>query len=234
MAITKLGTLIVGIRGSTGGVTFSANRSGTYAKCISTPRNPMTTKQVAQRGYLARMGALWRSLTTGQQDDWAAFAATPPEIDYNSLGDTYLLSGFGWFCRIQTRRLRTGQEEDLLAPVATPTVAPATFGMELHPAGGDADDATFTYTDGDFTDIFAILQVSIAPGQGSNVQTNRFLNLWEAPVLTSTATNFGAAYYAAFGVTQLNQRFFARLYRQSGTGIRSTPLELFTDVVPHP
>jgi hypothetical protein len=217
-----------------GGVTFSANHAGTHCKTRTPSRNPKTAAQLTQRGYLAMMGAKWRSLSTAEQDDWATFAATPPETDYNSLGDVYLLTGFQWFSRIVTRRIRTGQVEDLLAPVATPTAAPDTFTLTLYPANGDADHALFGYTDGDFADIFAILQMSRAPGLGSNVQTNRYLNCWEAAVLTSTETEFGAEYFAKFGTTQVDQRFFARLYRQSATGIRSTPSALFTDVVAGP
>ena len=234
MAKIALTAPVSDIRGKLGGIVYSKNAAGNYARTWKKPTNPTTAGQMAQRGFLARMGALWRTLTSGQQADWDTFAATPPETDYDSLGNAYLISGFAWMTRICIRRLRTGQAEDLIAPVATPTTAPTTFGLTLYPAQGDADRAEMQYTSGEFATYYAILQLALSPGLGSNVHTSRFLNCWEALGLTATATEFGANYYAAFGDTQINNRFFARLYRQSPTGIRSTPLELFKDVVVYP
>lgn len=230
MARIKLGVTVVGIRGSIGGITFSANRSGPHARILPIPRNPRTTNQTTQRGYLSTMGAKWRSIGTTEQENWNAFAATPPETDYNSLGETYLLSGFGWFTRICTRRLRTGQVEDLLAPTSTPTAPPQSFDLDLHPGTGLDTDATFLYTNGDFTDMYAILQLSFAPGLGSNVQTTRYINCWEAAVVGATSTDFGIKYTNVFGSVPNDARFFGKLYRQSASGIRSTPLTMFTDV----
>jgi len=234
MAIIKLGVTVAGIRGTIGGITFSANKSGAHAKILSMPSRPQTILQLQQRGYLASMGTLWRSLSTAEQGDWDAFAASPPETDYNSLGEVYLLSGYGWFTRICIRRRRTAQAEDLLAPTSTPVAAPLTFDLELHPATGSPDEAICTYTVDDFLDHYVIMEMSQAPGQGSNVQTNRFLMMIERTPGTSTQTKFTSIYFARFGSTQTNQRFFARLYKQSVDAIRSTPIALFTDVTAMP
>jgi len=234
MAKIKLAAPVTDMRGTVAGLVYSKNASGNFVKAWKKPTNPTTAGQMEQRGFMARMGALWRTLSTAQQTGWDTFAATPPETDYDSLGNAYLISGFNWMSRICTRRLRTGQAEDLIAPVATPTVAPTTFTMTLYPAQGDADRAEMQYTNGEFATYYAILQMSLSPGLGSNVHTSRFLNCWEALGLTATATEFGANYYSAFGDTQVDNRFFARLYRQSPAGIRSTPLELFVDVIAYP
>ena len=192
MAITELGVIIVGVRGTIGGITFSANKSGTYAKSLVTPSNPGTPNQLVQRGIIATMGSKWRALSAAQQAAWDAFAA---------------------------------------APASAPTTAPATFGLTLNAATGAAGDANFQYTNGDFAGIYAILEISVAAGQGSNVQTSRYLMQHEAVVVGAANTDFGVRYYATYGVTQVGQRFFGRLYRQATTGIRSTPLALYTDVV---
>jgi len=234
MAITKLALPVTGIRGTIAGVVFSANKSGTYAKGWSKGPNPGTIGQMAQRATVTETGPLWRTLSTAEQADWDTFAETPPEDDYNSLGELYLLSGFSWFSRILLRRRRVGLADDLLAPVSTPTTAPITFSFTLYPAAGGNDEALFDYTAGDFSDHYAILQLAIAPGLGTNVWTSRFLNCWEALGVGATETEFGANYFAAFGITQVPMRFFARLYRQADTGIRSTPKEAFVDVVAGP
>jgi len=234
MAKVLLAAPVTDMRGTVAGLVYSKNAAGNYVKAWTKPTDPTTPNQMQQRGFLARMGSRWRTLSSAEQGDWDTFAATPPETDYDSLGNSYLISGFNWMTRICTRRLRTGQAEDLIAPAATPTDAPTTFTMTLYPANGDADRAEMQYTADEFLTYYAILQVSLSPGLGSNVHTSRYLNCWEAPGLASTSTEFGAAYFSAFGDTQVDNRFFARLYRQSPSGIRSTPLELFVDVVAYP
>jgi len=230
MAIVTIALPLTGIRGTIAGIVFSANHNGPYAKGWSPCTNPTTIGQVWQRAQLAEAGRLWRTLTTAHQNNWDTFAKTPPETDYNSLHKIYLLSGFGWFTRILLRRRRCGLSDDLIAPASTPTTAPTTFLLDLHPSTGAPTNATFYYTSGEFATYYAILQLSIAPGLGSNTQTSRYLNLWENVGLTAVSTDFGPEYYSAFGDTQVDMRFFARLYRQSPSGIRSVPKELFTDV----
>ena len=234
MAKVQFVAPISDMRGKAGGLVYSKNASGNFCKAWMKPTNPSTPKQALQRSFLAQMGANWRSLTSGQQDDWNTFAASPPETDYDSLGNAYLLSGFNWMCRIAVRLNRTGQTEDLIAPISTPTTPPTTFTMTLYPANGDEDRAEIQYSSGEFVTEYAILELSLAPGVGSNVQTSRYLKCWEALGLELTSTEFGGNYYEAFGATQVDNRFFARLYRQADTGIRSTPLELFVDVVAYP
>jgi hypothetical protein len=231
MAIVTIAAPLSGIRGTVAGVVYSANKSGAYAKGWSMPCRPNSLNQMRQRGFVAQAGALWRTLSTAEQADWDTFAATPPETDYNSLGEVYLLSGFGWFSRILLRRMRTGQVEDLIAPANTPTSPSGSFAMYLHISAGQASDATFMYPNLTFQTYYAILILSQAPGLGTNVQTSRYLNMWEAIGMADSETWFGVNYWNGFGVTQIGQRFFGKLYRQSPSGIRSTPLELFTDVI---
>ena len=234
MAIFTPGPLITDIRGSVGGVTFSANKAGMHAKSLAVPTDPLTPKQSIQRGYLSYMGALWRTLTSIQQAAWDALAASPPEIDSNSLGEQYYLSGFGWFCRICVRRLRTGQSQVLTCPANAPVSPPTTFTLDLYPANGDADRCVINYTSGEFATHYAIMDLSLAPGQGSNTRTSHYVMTWEALGEYATYSQAGLRYHDNFGVTQISQRFFARLYRQHADGIRSTPLELYEDVVPYP
>lgn len=230
MAIVTIAAPLSGIRGKLGGIVYSANRSGPFARAMNHQVLRGSMGQLEQRGLLAQAGVLWRTLTTEQQDDWNTFAESPPEDDYNSLGELYLPSGFNWFSRIFVRRRRCGLADDLEAPAATPTDPPDTFTLDLAPATGESDEAVFGYTEDDFETYYAILEMSIAPGLGTNVWSSRFILQYEALQVGATSTEFGLKYFESFGVTQVGQRFYARLYRQSATGIRSTPLSLFADV----
>lgn len=230
MAIVTIALPVSGIRGMLGGAVFSANRSGPYVRGWSPVVNPSSIGQIEQRGIIAQAGALWRTLSTAEQGDWDTFALTPPEDDYNGLNKLYLPSGFGWFTRILTRRRRVGLADSLLAPVSTPTAAPTDFLMEIHPSTGSEEDAVLGYDTDDFKTHYAILMLSIAPGKGTNVQTSRFLICWEALGQYSAYTYFGTSYFANFGTTQVGQRFFGQLYRQSASGIRSVPKLMFSNV----
>jgi len=234
MAITKLALPVTGIRGTIAGVVYSANKSGTYMKGWSKGSNPGTPYQLSQRVLVSETGTLWRSLSTADQADWDALGENPPEIDYNSLGEVIELSGFAWFSRILLRRRRCGLPDDLIAPLSAATDPPDTFSLTLYPSTGENDEAFFEYTNNDFLAHYAILQMAIAPGLGSNVWTSRFMNLYEGLGVGATKTEFGVSYFDRFGITQETMRFFARLYRQADTGIRSTPLALFSDVLPTP
>ncbi len=100
MAIVKFGVTVVGIRGTVGGLVFSAGKSGPYVKTWSKSANPRTPKQSEQRAELGSIGEEWRALTQVNRDGWDTFAATGTCTELtNSLGELYRISGFLWFLK---------------------------------------------------------------------------------------------------------------------------------------
>lgn len=125
MAIIKLGSTVTGIRGSIGSVTYSAAKGGPYARAWGKGTNPRAAAQMSVRGNLGGLGAVWQGMTAGDRAGWDAYAATNPEPTYNSLGEPVSLSGWGYFCRFNSRRLRRGDSVSTTVPAGPESVQPA-------------------------------------------------------------------------------------------------------------
>jgi len=139
MAITIIGPPLAGIRGTIGGVTYSANGSGTYARAWSTGSNPRTSKQSVIRGELAAKSAAWLALTPVQKAAWSTFAALPAQDLTNSLGETYSASGFNWFCKCNVRLDRLGRANITAVPTQARPAAPTVTLFRITPAGSESD-----------------------------------------------------------------------------------------------
>lgn len=131
MAIIKFGATVVGVRGTIGGITYSANKAGPHAKIWTRGANPRTTNQARQRNNQSTCAAAWRSITGAQQTAWDTYAAAAPQQLFNSLGIGYFISGFAWFCSMNSNLLRAGAAINAPAPVlaipAAPTVTSFVF-----------------------------------------------------------------------------------------------------------
>lgn len=139
MAITKLGPPIAGIRGTIGGITYSENKGGTYAKLWAPPVNPRSPNQQTERAYLSRMPGLWRALSDAQRAAWDTFAALPAQELFNPLGESYYASGFGWFCKCNVRLLRMARATIQAVPTQARPAAPTIDGFRVTLAGTESD-----------------------------------------------------------------------------------------------
>lgn len=142
MAITKIGTPLDGIRGTVGGITFSENHTGTYAKKWSRPVNPKSAGQVLSRNQLSLIPEQWRGLTQAQRDAWDTWAALAAQEQTNPLGDAYYLSGWQWFVKLSKVLLRVGRALPTTAPAAGYPALPTISAFRVTPAGTDVDVAT--------------------------------------------------------------------------------------------
>ena len=139
MAKTKLAAPLAGIRGTVGGLTYSANGSGTFVKAWSPPSNPQTPPQMTERSYLALMPGLWNALSSAQRTGWDTFAALPAQELFDSLGQSYFASGWNWFCKCNVRLLRVGRSTISAAPVIARPAAPSIDALTVTIAGTDTD-----------------------------------------------------------------------------------------------
>lgn len=126
------------LRGSIGGLTFSRNKGGMYAKQRATPTNPNSARQQTTRNQLATCASHWKqTLAQSNRDQWIAYAQGNSVV--NALGQTIFLTGLDWFCLVNTRRLDAG-----LAILDFPGVMPVPQGMVTF---------AFTFSDGLTVDI---------------------------------------------------------------------------------
>ena len=140
--------MVVGARGTIGGITFSANQAGPYVKSWSKGSNPQTALHSAQRGILTDFASNWRNLTSAERDDWDDYADDAAQELTNSLGETYFISGFAWYVRINTHLTLAGEADRDDAPTLTRPVAPIIQGVNLFVTGA-AGNTAVQYTVGD-------------------------------------------------------------------------------------
>ncbi len=143
MAIIKFGTLVIGARGTIGGATLSANKSGPYAKAWAKSGDQRSPLQTSQRARLTTAAQLWRTLTTAQKADWDTYAGLSAQEKTNSLGETYEVSGFAWFLALTNNLLEAALDPILDAPVLTTPGTPVIDSLTFK-ATGAASDTTLT------------------------------------------------------------------------------------------
>lgn len=222
MAKIRLGPTVIGIRGTIGGITFTANKSGPYATAWTRGANPRLPLQAAQRGRLASIPELWRALTPAEQTDWDTFAALPAQDQIDRLGETFSLSGFGFFTKCNVRLLAIGRSTITATPVIARPAAPTISGLQLPYL--DAQTAKITYPSGEFpagTD--QIIEISQAISTGRQVSPTASKTLLETQSPPDTESAFIVPYLDRFGPGQETLKGFTRVYRQTTEGLRSSP-----------
>jgi len=221
MAICTIAAPLTGIRGTIGGIVYSANSSGPYCKAWAMPTHNPSIPQQIMAGIISQWKPLWDLLTPLERAAWVAFGLSPNELDFNSLGVQYFLGGYQWYVRSNTRRSVVG-----LAATATPptgAAAPPVTGINITPtfhAGGTCD---IDWTPGFFGATDSCI-CSIALGATSN-QTYP-ANNWRIAYAQYNPGNGPADIYnsalGAFGMPALGWTIWARFWNQALLGNRST------------
>lgn len=157
MAIVKLGPLVVGVRGTVGGSTFSANKAGPYIKAWGRGSNPRTEFQSLHRAKLIGLSQAWKAISTANKDDWNTYAALPAQDLENSLGETYSISGFNWFVRINLNLFSAGEsQEDAIPTLGIPAV-PGVNVIQIYKTGGSATSRVILFgSDPEHTELHVI------------------------------------------------------------------------------
>lgn len=229
MALVKLGALVVGIRGTVGGVTFSASKAGPNARIYSKGSNPRSTGQGVQRGRVGQMPDLWRALTNTQRSDWDTWAALPAQEKTNALGDPYYVSGYGWFVTINTRLLRAGFSPRDDPPTTTVPAAPVIDAFRFEDDAGDFvceieyDPAEFPSGTG------IVIFGALIPRGGRSVQYSGYRMLINSIASPTGVYDFPIEWESVFGLPQLGDRAFLRVFKQDDEGMRGSQWGGFTD-----
>lgn len=95
MANIKFGNGWADARGKVGGVIYSKNKSGSYARNWVKPTNPRTPAQVVARNRFSYIATNWRLLTDTERNAWN-YAASQ-FTTRNKLGEEIKLSGSQYF-----------------------------------------------------------------------------------------------------------------------------------------
>lgn len=101
-----VGLLTSDMRGKTGGITWSHNASGNFARRTTIPRDPKTPIQTRYREKLSYLSQTWRAFSPQVQSNWVTLASQYPLI--NSLKKTYYLTGFQMYMCLGLRLITNG------------------------------------------------------------------------------------------------------------------------------
>lgn len=231
MAIVKLGSLVVGVRGTVGGVVYSAAAGNPYARAWGRSSNPRGVRQMSVRGNLGRLAVLWQGLTAGQREDWDDLAVVDPEPGFNSLGEPITYSGWNYFCRCNARRQLVGLNPSVLAPTGGDALrpdAPSVTAFFVQITGTDFCQVEYTLTD-DPPDHFLVVSLAVLPTGGIVYEPDK-LRFVGTGAGDDSSVNLWPEFNAVFGDVQLGWTVTGLCWDQSAAGLRSEPVQLF-DVV---
>lgn len=229
MTIVKFGAPVSGLRGTIGGVTYSANQAGPYAKLWSRGSNVRTPAQTANRASLAALAAHWRSIDPADRADWDTFAADPAQELTNALGETYYISGFLWWVKISRELISADRDPIESGWNVTKPAAPAILTLRLSEG---AVSSQITYALGTFSPSYdCILYIALGQSIGATALPLKmtFLDAYQTPA--GTALDISTALAAVIGALHVGQKGFAHIFRQVTTGYRSAPTAIDTDVI---
>jgi len=222
MALIKLGETLSGIRGTIGGITFSQNQSGPYAKHWARPVDPYTLPQQTKRNQISRWARTWSTLSDSQRDAWNAFAETDPEPNTNPLGDTIPHSGFHYFVRCNIRH-ELSLTDPLLDPPTGDHASRPVFPYEPLFYYSSVTNALNYETPYDppaperYVIAYAIpVPGPYATGFASKAIYTGIASMWSPPF------NLTRRFEALFGPWQ-NAYYLLTLYLQNYGGLRSIP-----------
>ncbi len=228
MAIIIFGPMVVGARGTAGGLIFTANKSGPYVRSWSKGANPRTALQATQRNRLTDFSKRWQDLTQAERDDWIDYADDPPQELTNSLGETYFASGFNWYIRINTHLDIAGAAARDDAPTLTRPIAP-TIQSFVARFTGAAFESRIDYT-GEGPELAELHGITARAFESSGrlaVAAN-FTSMTIAVPDVIDQVTFQPELEAAFGTIILDQRIFIETYIQDAHGQRG-PLDTAFD-----
>lgn len=227
MAKVKFGVIVTGIRGTVGGMTFSANASGSHARIWTRSSNPRSTLQQTARNRLATNALSWRSVSPTDQATWAAYAAANPQTDV--FGNTYYWTAFQAYVKINGQLLYVNRAPSPTAPTSTVPAAPtgctATLAVSSTPC-------VITITTAEFSPSCDFLCfICLGTGTGLSVPPGplQFIKFQTTPNTSPVTITTELA--AVFGTLNTQQRAFVDIYRQTKDGVRSAPMRVITDVI---
>ena len=222
MANIRYGPLVSGIQGTVGGVTFSRNQTGSFARAWKMPCDRRTKRQSERRANTIAVSQAWTALAEGTRLAWAALAAAPPEIDHDPWGTIRYLSGYQWFQRINLRRLGSGEgiHDDPPSP-PIPPIIPWHYASYTNNGDGTMSCPISPVT-GTWNPLYWVI-VHIRPVAriASPKAPKPGVVVWAANPGAVTSFDIGLNVVAAFGPLPIGWAIWTEVLWQDYQGLRS-------------
>lgn len=230
MAIIEFGPTVIGARGTVGGLTFSANKSGPYMKAWSRGGNPRTPRQQDNRNIIAKYAVNWGVLSQAERDDWDDYADDPAQELINSLGIDYFTSGFAWFVKINSALEQAGASQRDDAPTKVRLAASTIGALQLFKtAGSEVSRILLAVGSANLTEQHASF-VRIFNSEGRQVASSGFTFMTNEVPNASRRLFIQDEMEEAFGTIQQDMVGFCELFPQDDQGQRG-PVSTATGVV---
>jgi hypothetical protein len=220
MASVKFGVTVVGLRGTVGGVTFTAGAAGPYARQWAKGSNPRSALQLSNRAALTRYGAVWRSLGPSGRAAWTSFGLIAPEVVYNRLGEVVRLSGWLWFVKANQRLAGLGRAIETSPPSTSTVAAAAGFSLSLGELPGGSCSAGWTAGSAPSSTAL-VLELSLNTSGAAGVPGQNWVRVWSAYEPAGTSADITTEVGLRYGSIRAGWGFFGRLYVLRDDGVRS-------------
>ena len=215
--IIKFGPTIVGARGSIGGLTFSANLAGPYAKTWQRPPKTRTPAQAATGNTLGIAAQHWRTLSGANQTAWNLWASTTAPARFNSLGQAITLSGFQWFVEMSTKLLFNAATIIDTAPLLVEPAVATPIVFNIRETGTGTTGITFTLDT--FVVDFAVIRLAQGATEGQNSFARPNYYVFRRAPFSGAVIEFSADIEGIWGLIQLQRSWFAQLSRINPEGL---------------
>lgn len=224
MAILTFASPVSGLRGKVGGNIFSANKGGPYLKAWSRGSNPRTFVQSGHRANFISFSTTWITLSQANRDSWDTYAALTAQDLINSLGETYSISGFNWFIRINLNRESFGDGLLSAAPTGGTPATPIIQVVDaFSTAAAGVTNIKLTAGSPGLGERLAI-KAEMAYGEGRQVLSQiRTFMLTQQQSIGTVNFGFKTELLEHFGTAQIGQKVFCSILHQSSEGRRSAP-----------
>lgn len=230
MAKLLLSAPLAGIRGSVGASVFSSNRSGPYLKIKSPQRSLHSVRASSVQTQLSSYGFTWAALSSAQRTLWDSFGANAAQDQTDSLGQTYSLSGYQWYVKINLGTFRVDRPTRTNPPVTTKPIAPVLTDFFAETVGAGVGTRV-TYMAGTFAGRDMVCFGGISNSPGRIVQSGNLQAFFWRQVPGATSQVFEIPWRNYFSDLVVGQRAFVAVYAQRSDGYRSDPTLATADVV---
>lgn len=229
MAKVKYSALVSDMRNKLNGSVLSKNRAGNYIRNKTTPVNPQTPAQQANRQQLGSMSSAWNGLTESQRLSWRGAVASFPYTDI--FGDRKELDGKSLFIKLNLNLLNAGQSQIQTAPTSLAIPEIAMTGA----AASVASDIILSFGFATVPVGFTLLVYGTPPvNAGVAFVKNKYRLLGAATVATNDA-DITALYDAKFGAlasADIGKGVnFKAVLVSNTTGQMGVPVDIRTNVV---
>jgi len=229
MAIIKIGAPLTGISGTIGGITYSRNSSGTYAKSWARGSNPKSELQTEQRSVISGLNFSWKQLTNSERAGWDTYAALTAQDLTNSLGETFSASGWNWFVKINSNLITTDKAERTTAPTGGTPTAVTLNSFVCNETG--MGQAIIAWPGGSFSGTQIVVVQGFKSISEARIVSGKIRSWKFSPGNPGAQTRVDEELDEIYGSRPLGSRWFASVQKQNSEGRRSTATTIQTNTV---